>query len=349
MDKCGLGLAADHREQADYFNKGKVYAVQVESTDACQQGCIYCYAESEPHVRHLLTGEEIKRILTAAAGMEIRMIDWLGGDPLLREDWYELMQYAFGLGLRNNIWTSGYPLRCPETAIEAVDMSREAYISVHLDSLDDMVYSELHAASEALEIKQGILEGIDNLIASGKSPYRIINCITFTRLQAGEDVRKTIRWFWEEKGIRTCLTLFNPAGLGKNHPEWEPSMQEIKDAYSWRDRVNKQEAASLGVMDVNKFYCGGMLCVTFDGDVTPCSVIRTGVGNIRQESFRSIVEEHKDKLLFMPLHDTSNLEGYCSECTYNDLCWGCRSSAFYYTDDETGTDPKCWINPDNWD
>jgi len=346
---CSLGLAADEREQIEYFLQGRVYSMQIESTDACEQGCLFCYARSSPRTLHLLTSDEIRTILTEASEMGIRMIDWLGGDPLLREDWYELMEFAAALGLTNNLWTSGYPLRNKETARRAVAATDGGFISVHVDSLDDTLYQKLHRPENALEIKRGILQGVDNIIALGKPPGRIINCITFTALQAGEDVKKTISWFWEQKQIRTCLTLFNPAGLGKGHREWEPSLPEIRDAYGWRDRVNYRNAHSIGVMDVNKYYCGGIVCVTFKGDVTPCSVIRNGVGNIRRESISSILQKHKDKLLFRQLHDPENLPGYCAGCEHNSRCWGCRSSAFYYTGSETGVDPKCWMNPDNWD
>ena len=42
----------------------------------------------------------------------------------------------------------------------------------------------------------------------------MINCITFTALQPAEDVIDTMRWWWHDKGMRTCLTMFNPAGKG---------------------------------------------------------------------------------------------------------------------------------------
>ena len=48
----------------------------------------------------------------------------------------------------------------------------------------------------------------------------------------------------------------------------------------------------------DKFYCGGIICVTIDGDVTPCSVIRRSFGNIHNSSLEKIVNQNKEKLLF---------------------------------------------------
>ena len=103
------GLAVGREdEQKRYFNEKRLYTLQVESTDACPQSCIYCYAGSSPAETRPLAPDEIRALLDDAARLEVRAIDWLGGDPLARPDWHELMDYARGLGLTNNVWTSGH-------------------------------------------------------------------------------------------------------------------------------------------------------------------------------------------------------------------------------------------------
>jgi len=122
-------------------------------------------------------------------------------------------------------------------------------------------------------------KGIDNVQSSGKRPENMINCITFTKPLAGEDVRRTTDYFFKTKGMRTCLTQMCRTGLALDHPEWIPSIRDIKDACGNRDTVNYSNSKlSMSTMDANKFYCGGIICVTIDGDVTPCSVIRKGFG-----------------------------------------------------------------------
>ena len=56
-------------------------------------------------------------------------------------------------------------------------------------------------------------------------------------------------------------------------------------------------------MDVNKYYCGGTVCITVEGDVTPCSVIRQGFGNVHHLPFAEIINRHRSELLFLPLRD----------------------------------------------
>ncbi|MFQ5892320.1 MAG: radical SAM protein, partial [Candidatus Methanofastidiosia archaeon] len=70
-------------------------------------------------------------------------------------------------------------------------------------------------------------------------------------------------------------------------------------------------------------------------------------GNLREEPFKKIYERHKERLLWIRLRKRENLEGFCSSCEHNSVCWGCRSSAYYYTGDDFAADPKCWLNPEN--
>lgn len=337
----------DYTEEMKYFEECKVYTVQIESNLACSQGCLYCYAASPNAQMKELPREDVIAILDSAARMDVRAIDWLGGDPLIRSDWHELMKYAVERGLRNNIWTSGMPLEDIDVAEKAVEVSEGGFISVHLDSLNEGIYGKLHTGNPGQKIK-AILKGVDNVQSLGKRPENMINCITFTKLVAGEDVKRTTRYFFEKKGMRTCLTQMCMVGLAYDHPEWRPSIQEIREACMERDDVNYSNSSlSLSTMDTNKFYCGGIICVTADGDVTPCSVIRKGFGNIHETPLENVVEGSRDELLFTRLRRPENAPGHCSSCEHNSVCWGCRATAYYESGDMLAPDPKCSMNPDN--
>jgi radical SAM protein with 4Fe4S-binding SPASM domain len=334
----------DYQEEMRYFEEGRVYSLQIESTLSCRQGCRYCYAASSDSSLQELPGEDILALIDSAAEMEIRAIDWLGGDPLLRSDWYDLTEYALDRGLVNNIWSSGIPLADPATARRAVEVTRGGFISVHLDTLNPEIYRGMHAGDPETNIG-AILEGVDTLQSLGKCGDEMINCIAFTRPIAGEDIRKTIAYFATEKGMRTCLTQICMAGLARTHPEWVPGIQEITEACRLRDAMNYPgSGVSMSTMDVTKFYCGGTVCVTVEGDVTPCSVIRRGFGNIHDLPFDRIVEESREALLFMPLRQSRPDRGNCGNCKQNTLCWGCRAAAYYVYGDMMADDPYCWRN-----
>ena len=162
-----------------------------------------------------MPANDIRRIIDEAVKMEVRTIDWLGGDPLVRNDWYELMKYVADSGLTNNVWSSGIPLEDMDIARKAVEVTANGFISVHLDTLDESLYRQLHNGDARKKIRS-ILKGVENVRALGKDPGQMINCITFTRPLA-VDAERTIQYFYEEKGIRTCLTQMCTAGLARHH------------------------------------------------------------------------------------------------------------------------------------
>jgi radical SAM protein with 4Fe4S-binding SPASM domain len=331
----------DHAEVLRFFERNQVYAVQIESCLSCPGGCRYCYASAQDPVSAELSAGLITRILHEVKEEGVRAIDWLGGDPLTRKDWYELACAARDLGLINNIWTSGIPLADPRLAHRVAEVTKGGFVSVHLDSLNEAVYGVLHTGEPHSKIRS-VLRGVENLLKAGKHPNEIINCITFTCPLAGKDVERTIRYF-SEKGIRTCLTQICMAGLGKEHPEWVPSGPQIRQAIRIRDQVNYPGSRlSMSSMDVNKYYCGGTVCITVEGDVTPCSVIREGFGNVNHLPFGEIISRHRSELLFLPLREEGSGDG-CSSCKNKPVCWGCRATAFYTTGDLMAGDPNCRV------
>lgn len=337
------GFHPNHSELKRYFEENKIYTVQIESNLACLQGCLYCYASSDYKQEKELPRDVVKAVLDSAAEMEVRAVDWLGGDTLERSDWYELMRYSMKLGLKNNIWTSGLPLADMDVAEKVVEVTEGGFISVHLDTLNERLYEQLHTGN-AKEKIVAILKGVDNLLTLGKNPGSIFNCITFVKLLAGEDVKRTIGFFYKKKGIRTCLTQMCKTGSALEHPEWIPTLKEIKEAVAFRDSINYPGSdTSMSTMDANKFYCGGAICVTIEGDVTPCSVIRKGFGNIREQSLETIIDKNKDFLLYAELRNIKNLPGSCATCKNNSVCWGCRASAYYETGNIFAKDPKCML------
>jgi radical SAM protein with 4Fe4S-binding SPASM domain len=338
------GFHPDHEELVKYFGENRIYSVQIESNLACHQGCLYCYASSNYEKEKELPKEVVKSVIESACEMDVKAVDWLGGDPLERSDWYELMKYSMKLGLKNNVWTSGLPLANIDTAKKAVEVSKDGFISVHLDTIDERLYGKLHTGNPKQKIAD-IVTGVDNVLALGMDPNAMFNCITFTKILTVDDIRKTISYFNQKKGMRTCLTQMCRVGSALEHPEWIPTNGEITEAVLIRDSINYPDSdTSMSTMDANKFYCGGAICVTIDGDITPCSVIRKRFGNVNEEPLETIIKNNKDALLYIELRNPKKLPGNCKSCKNNGICWGCRASAYYEAGDILAQDPKCTLS-----
>ncbi len=342
------GMASDDELQRQYFEAGRVYRLQVESTLSCPQLCDYCYAESKPDSSHGMSSGKIKEVLDAAAAMGVKVIDWLGGDPLVRPDWGELCEHAIALNMVNNIWTSGIPLANQAIAKHAVELTRGGFLSVHLDSIDPDGYSRVHGdRGMHVDVKniERVLRGVQNALEVGKDPGAMVNCITFTKDLASGDgaAKKTIQYFHEKFGIKTCLTLYKPASrtMKGSVQDWQPTPEQMRATYKFRDALYPNDPP-VGAMDVTKFYCGSKVCVKADGWLVPCSVIRTmEFGNVNDEGIETLVDKHRRRLMFMDFRDPATMPGKCGDCASNSACFGCRSNAFYYGGDVCSEDPTC--------
>jgi len=63
-------------------------------------------------------------------------------NPFLRSDWRALMTYARSLGLVNNVWTSGLPLRKKSIARQVYEVTTNGFVSEHVDSVNPDGYVE---------------------------------------------------------------------------------------------------------------------------------------------------------------------------------------------------------------
>ena len=122
------------------------------------------------------------------------IVEWLGGEPLLRSSIYEHMEHARRLGLRNNMWTGGLPLHDPACRRRTAELCRNGLISVHVSTVDPELYRRLHPGRDPDDLRR-LLDGVRATLDLGYPAARMLDSITFTGLQPAEDTVATIDSF----------------------------------------------------------------------------------------------------------------------------------------------------------
>lgn len=333
----------DKLEQA--YNNESFYSLQLEVGDVCEQGCIYCYMNALEHPINTLSDVQIYSILDQAHNMGITAIEWLGGEPLLRNSIFEHMSRAADYGLRNNMWTGGLPFSDAPIPKKLVSLCRHGLISVHVSSVNHMLYQNLHPNRPSADLDI-ILNGIKHLLDAGYPSDQMLNSVTFTGLQSAEDMIETMDFFMEQFKIKTSLNVYHtylrPGQTDNDLRRFIPAPDAVR-------RVYKHYARQWGVTQfpmncVNKQYCSATVAVLCTGQVTPCATIRDPKSPSihKAGTFEELVRVHHDELVFKPFRNPDNLPAKCRTCNLADVCFGCRSRAYAAGRGVYGKDPRCY-------
>jgi len=298
----------------------------------------------------VLSSELIREILDDAKELEISRIEWLGGEPLLRRDSLELMEYSQKKGLINNMWTGGLPLADPEIAKGVVEFTQGGLVAFHVSSVNKDTYMRSHHGGSETDLGD-ILKGVENLLHFGKSADMILNSMTFTKLQSVEDICQTIDFFYDNYGISACINIYQfyePVNrlAEEDREKYAPSIPDIRRVLNYAAKRSGKRYPLANC--VNKYYCSATVAILNDARLTPCATIRPAdAPKIFEEGFKNTFLRYRDELILKKLKDPSNLPDGCRDCPYNKECWGCRARAWDCFEDIYERDPACFRNPQN--
>ncbi len=330
------------------YDEARIYALQLEVGDICEQGCIYCYMNALPRVYNQLSDGKITEILHDCKRLGISAIEWLGGEPLLRQSIFEHMGLATDLGLRNNVWTGGLPLTDMKVLRQTLHHARYGLIAVHVSTVSPKTYRRLHPERPTSDLTR-IVEAVERLLELGYPADQIINSVTFTGLQTPDDMIETIDYFERRFGILTSLNVYHtylrPGQTRRELEQFIPDRAAVSKVYRrWTQQYN---AERLPMNCVNKQYCSATMAVLCDGSVTPCATIRPPDAPklIESRSLRDIFHQHREGLIFGRFRDPDNLPEECRTCVLSESCWGCRSRAYAAGEGVYGRDPRCFRHP----
>jgi len=141
------------------FSYGQMYAplnAQIELTSHCNARCVFCSIWQKEYQKDLepeMTTDEVKHIVDELDRLGVFVISWTGGEPTLRKDLPELINYAQKKGMMNAIATNGYYL---------YDMIKDG----RLDGLEwimvslDWPMAEMHNKYRAIDVFDRAIKGI---------------------------------------------------------------------------------------------------------------------------------------------------------------------------------------------
>lgn len=348
-----------------------------ESTIRCNLTCAHCRRiESDEQAHRDLTTAQSEALIEQLAELGqgqpmMPVLVFSGGEPLCREDLFELVKQARSLGITPALATNGTLI--DTTVAEQIHESGIARVSVSLDGATAEVHNKLRQLEGSFE---RAIEGIGYL-RDKKVPFQIN--ITMTKHNAWqlEDIYKLAKSL---SAIAVHIFMLVPVGCGQSLAETDmlsPEQYEQKlldickldgqDEIQMKvtcgphyERVIRQEGlyksrmeSGYGRGDVpgRSGHRGaskgclaglGVLFVGHQGDVFPCGYLPVKCGNVLEEKLSDIWYGSKD---LARMRDSSELEGKCGVCGYREVCGGCRGRAYAGTGNYMAEEPFCAYVP----
>jgi heme b synthase len=338
-----------------------------EITRRCNLKCIHCRSSSEMAVKGHpdFPTREAFRIIDDIASYAKPVIVLSGGEPLLREDVFEIAGYGTDRGLRMCLATNGTLVT--DDICNKIKGSGIRMVSLSLDGSVEAVHDDFRNQKGAFAgtinaAKLFKKNGIEFLINS-----------SFTKRNQ-EDIPKVYKLAKELGATAWYMFMIVPTGRGEEIMNELISKEDYEEILEWHYHMEKdekdilvrptcaphyyrivlqksKEEGSRFERRTLKFSTGGskgciagqlIALIDVDGNILPCSYFPKAAGNIRKQSFRDIWENSE---LFKDLRNFKKYKGKCGSCEYLRVCGGCRARAYAVHGDYLEEEPFCQYRP----
>jgi len=359
------------------FSSDKKPVVVWNCTRRCNLRCEHCYSRSENKTYDgELTTEEGKALIDDLAAFGSPVLLFSGGEPLMRRDLLELINYAVSKKMRAVISTNG-TLITEERAIE-LSQTGLSYVGVSLDGL-----------RETHDRFRGVQGAFDQAIAGIRNSQQVgIKVgLRFTLHKGNVQELGGIFDLLEELDIpRVCFYHLVYAGRGSKLVEEDLSHEETRRAvdliidrtadlyrrgkpkevltvdnhadgpylYMRLLRENPERAAKgleLLQMNAGNSSGHGIGCVSWDGSVYADQFWRHyAFGNVRERPFSEIWTDLSNPLMAQLKEKAKHVKGRCHDCQWLSICaGGLRVRAEAVTGDIWAAEPACYLSDEEID
>jgi heme b synthase len=338
-----------------------------EITRRCNLRCVHCRSSSEMEVKGHpdFPVEEAFRIIDDISSYAKPVMVLSGGEPLLRQDVFDIARYGTDKGMRMCLATNGTLVT--DEICENIKSSGIRIVSLSLDGSTEAVHDDFRS-------QKGAFEGTINAAHLFKK-YGIEFIInsSFTKRNQ-EEIPKVCKLAKELGATAWYMFMIVPTGRGEDIMSELISKEEYEEILDWHYEMEKDEHDMLVrptcaphyyrvVLQhakeegkkfqrrTLKFSTGGakgciagqLIClIDVDGNVLPCSYFPKSAGNIREKPFKEIWENSE---LFKELRDFKSYKGRCGSCEYITVCGGCRARAYAIHGDYLEEEPFCGYMP----
>ena len=314
-----------------------------ELTYACNLACLHCLSSSGKRDPRELSTEQCKAIIDELQRMQVFYVNIGGGEPTVRSDFWELVDYATAHDVGVKFSTNG--VRIDKAAAERLAASNYVDVQISLDGATAAV----NDAVRGIGSYDMAIAALGHLQDAGFADAKI--SVVCTRQNIGQlDEFKALA---DRFGATLRLTRLRPSGRGADvWDELHPTMAQQRELYDWLvahgegvltgDSFFHLSAFGSSLPGLNLCGAGRVVCLIDPiGDVYACPFAIHDAflaGNVLDAGFQQVWQGSE---LFAELRGPQS-GGACASCSAYDTCQGgCMAAKFFTGLPLDGPDPEC--------
>lgn len=314
----------------------KLNEITIEITQQCPNCCIYCSSFSDIGKTERLDYDCICRVVDDAKELGVKSVSLSGGEPFLRKDLSDIVDYINAKELKVRLYSSGIyydngkQASIPSIMLEAIKGKLEALI-FNYETIDAELYATIMGSKTAnmtllnetirsavkLEIPveahlvpmhcnyRQIPEVISELYSMGVSNVSILRLVSQGRVIDNRDLVEL---------------------KGKEQTELIQILNICKETYNDKIRLGLPFSSE-------RVFCGtgiSKLIVRYDGFVFPCEAFKDGMMELENRMIPENVKENRLKNIYHQsayLQSVRNSLNEYVRCEGDEYCYGqyCRT------------------------
>lgn len=306
-----------------------------EATTACNLRCIHCGTNAGRKRGNELRTKEVKNMIDDLIDLGTIVFSVTGGEPFLRNDIFDVCEYAKDSGLSLSLLSNGMLIN-NEKIVKKIEILEPIALSISIDGIDE-VHDNFRGVNGSFERAINALK----LLKDSSIPHCTITTVTKNNINQLEELKKLMIsldvWTWQiQIGIpigrmnkNLILTIEDVRSVAKFIADAKQEIHEIEvvaaDCIGYYSDLKLRNKPWMG--------CHAGIClvsVTSVGDVKGClSLPDTCIeGNIRKKSLESMWED-ENSFSYNRKFDVRTLKGKCKLCEFKKECRaGCKATAF---------------------
>ena len=294
-----------------------------ELTYACNLACVHCLSSSGRRDPRELSTAECIEIVDELRRLQVFYVNIGGGEPMLRRDFFDIVEYATTHQVGVKFSTNGTYLDA--TAARRLAGMDYLDVQISLDGADAAVNDAVRGEGSFA----AAVRAMDHLAEADFGPFKISLVVTRHNVDQLDDYVALA----DRYGAQLRVTRLRPAGRGADTwHELHPPQAQQRQLYGWLmdrphvltgDSFFHLSALGESLPGLNLCGAGRVVCLIDPvGDVYACPFVihdEFRAGSVRDEGgFSSVWKESE---LFRSLREPGSV-GACGSCGSYDSCQG---------------------------